>query len=183
MVLFYFVVVDSFISLFFLINLYFSNFILFIFYYFSPFGLFSPFFSFFCCNSVLPCCSCFTYIFIFPKIFSIFLFLFHVLFFVIVLSFFFFLLSHCIACQILVPRPGVRPELLWWECKVQTTGLTEKLRPQGILNRVRSPGSSQLSTKAQLYPTACKLQCWTTQAKQPVRQEHSINQVKKICYR
>ena len=47
------------------------------------------FLSFFCCGSVLLCCSCFNYIFIFPNIFFIFLILFYFFFFVIVLLHFF----------------------------------------------------------------------------------------------
>ena len=82
------------------------------------------------------------------------------------------------ACGILVHGPGVRPDL-WWELQVQTTGLTENLRPQGILIRVRSPGRPHLSTRTRLYPTAYKLQCWKPQAKQPLRQEHSPMHQKK----
>ena len=77
------------------------------------------------------------------------------------------------ACGILVHEPGVRPKLLWWEIRVQTTGLTENLRPQGIFIRVRSHIVPHLSTKIQLYLIAYKLQCWKPQAKQPVRQEYS----------
>ena len=47
---------------------------------------------------------------------------------------------------------------------VQTTGLTENLRPQGILIVMRPPRGHH-STKTQLYTTACKFQCWTLQAK------------------
>ena len=83
------------------------------------------------------------------------------------------------ACGILVPRLEVRPELLWWELRVQTAGLTENLRPQGISIRVRPPRGPHLSTETQLYPTACKLQCWMSQAKQPVRQEYSTTHQKK----
>ena len=54
----------------------------------SPTPLFS--FSFFCYSFILPCCSCFNYIIIFPNIFLIFLILFCFLFFVIVLLLFFF---------------------------------------------------------------------------------------------
>ena len=70
-------------------------------------------------GSVLPCCSCFNYSFIFPNIFFIFLNLFCFLSFDIVLllfffhSFFFFPCHE--ACRILVPRLEVGPELLWWE--------------------------------------------------------------------
>ena len=76
------------------------------------------------------------------------------------------------ACRILVHEPGVGLKLLWWEVLVQTTGLTENLRSQGIFVGVRSPGSPHLGTKTQLYPTAYKLQCWKPQAKQQVKQEH-----------
>ena len=117
------------------------------------------------------------------------LILFYFLFFVIVLLFFFsFLLLHHMACGILAPRLGVRPELLWWEHQVQTAGLTEKHRPQGRLIAARPPGGPHLGTKTQLYPTACKLQCWMPQTKQPVRQEYSHTRQKNwddkiICYR
>ena len=81
-------------------------------------------------------------------------------------------------CEILVPRPEVGPKLLWWGLQVQTAGLTENLGPQGILIGVRPPRGPHLGTKTRLYPTACKLQCWTTQAKQPVRQEYSTTHQK-----
>ena len=58
------------------------------------------------------------------------------------------------ACGILVPRPQVWPNHLWGELRVQTTGLTENLKPQGILIRVRLPGGPHLNTRTQLYPTA-----------------------------
>ena len=160
----------------------------------SPFGLFSPrlffsffLFSFFCCGFILPCCNCFNYSFIFPNVFFIFLILFCFLFFGIVLLLFsflplfiyLFLLRHK-ACGISVPKPEVGPELLWWELWVQTAGLTENLRTQGISIEVRSTRGPHLSTRTQLYPTACKLQCWRSQARQPVRQEYnSIHQKKK----
>ena len=83
------------------------------------------------------------------------------------------------ACGIVVPRPEVRTELLWWELRVQTAGLTENLRLQGTSVGVRPPRGPHLSTKTQLYPTACKLQCWTAQAKQPVKQEYSTTHQKK----
>ena len=50
------------------------------------------------------------------------------------------------ACGILVHKPGVRPKLLQWELQVQTTGLTENLRPQGIFIRVRSHGGPHLTS-------------------------------------
>ncbi|XP_049565467.1 centromere protein C isoform X5 [Orcinus orca] len=95
---------------------------------------------------------------------------------------------HKLACGILVIRPKVVPELLWWELRVQTAGLTENLSPHRISIGVRPPGGPHLRTKTWLYPSACKLQCWTSQAKQPVRQEYSTTHQKqkkdkKICYR
>ena len=42
----------------------------------------------------------------------------------------------------MVPRPEVGPELMWWELRVQTTGLTENLRPLEISIGVRPPGGS-----------------------------------------
>ena len=52
---------------------------------------------------------------------------------------------------------GGRVKLLQWELQVQTTGLTENLRPQGIFIGVKSHGGPHLSTKIQLYQTAYKL--------------------------
>ena len=138
--------------------------------------------------------SCFNYIYIFPNIFFIFLILFCFLFFVIVLLLFFFFFFFFATPHGLQDRgfqAGGQAELLWWEPQVQTAGLTEKLRPQGILIGVRHPKGPYLSTKTWLYLTACKLQCWTTQAKQPVRQEYSPTHQKKkkkgndkkICYK
>ena len=102
------------------------------------------------------------------------------LFFVIVLPFFFFF--SCCASRLAgswLPGWEVRLELLWWEHRVQTAGLTENLRPQGILTGVKPPGGPPLGTKTWLYPTACKLQCWRPKAKQPVRQEYSPTHQKK----
>lgn len=47
----------------------------------------------------------------------------------------------------MVLRPEVRPEFLYWECQVQTTGLTENIRTQGILIKVRSPGGPHLTLR------------------------------------
>ena len=144
---------------------------------FSPFGLSPPHptFFLFCCGFILPYCSCFNYTFIFPNIFFIFLILFCFLLFDIVQRLFFFLsffyfylfifLPHHEACEMLVLRPEVGTKLLWWKLRVQTTGLTEKLRPRGIFIRVRSHRGPHLSTKTRIYLTACKLQCWMPQAK------------------
>ena len=108
---------------------------------------FSSFCFCFCsCASVLTC-YCFTYIFIFSNIFFIFLILFFILCYcTLFFSSFFF----CCSIQILVPSLWVGLELLWWERQVQTTGLTENLRPQGILIKVRSPEGPHLSNKTLL---------------------------------
>ena len=82
------------------------------------------------------------------------------------------------ACRILVHEPRVRLKLLRWELQVRTTGLTENLRPQGIFTGVRSHGVPHLSIKTQLYPIAYKPQSRKSQAKQPVRQEHSLTREK-----
>ena len=53
------------------------------------------------------------------------------------------------ACGILVPQPGVRPEPLGWECQVQDVGLSENSWLQGILIGEISPGSLHLDSKTQ----------------------------------
>ena len=83
------------------------------------------------------------------------------------------------ACGILICKPGVGGKLLQWELRVQTTGLTENLRPQEIVIRVRSHGGPHISTNTQLYPIAYKLQGWKPQAKQPIKQEHNPTHEKK----
>ena len=117
-------------------------------------------------------------LFIFPNIFFIFLICFTFFVIVLLLFSFAFFWPHHTACETSVPRPEIGPKLLWWELQVQTAGLTENLRPQGILIRVRRPGGPYLSTKIWLYPTACKLQCWMPKAKQPVRQKYSLTHQK-----
>ena len=42
------------------------------------------------------------------------------------LSFFF---CHTVACEILVPQPGIEPDLLHWKCRVLTTGLPGPYNP------------------------------------------------------
>ena len=79
------------------------------------------------------------------------------LYFVIVLPFFFF-----------SPTPHY------------TVGITENIKFQRILTRVRDPRSLYLSTKTWLYLTAYRLYYWKPQAKQLVRQEHSPTHQKKI---
>ena len=92
--------------------------------------------------------SCFHYIFIFPNIYFIFLILFFdsvllLLFVCLFVCWVFFVLLCQAACRILVPRPEVGPELLWWELWVQIAGLTENLRPQRILIGGRLPRRSK----------------------------------------
>ena len=41
----------------------------------------------------------------------------------------FFFLPHCVACEILVPQPGIEPGLLHWKCRVLTTGLPGPYNP------------------------------------------------------
>ena len=117
-----------------------------------------PFLAFFCvCVVLFALLLLFQYYFYFSKVFFIFLILFYFLFFVIVLLlficclfFFFFFLPNLATCGVLVPRSRVGPELLWWEHWVKTAGLTENLRPQGILISVSSPGCPHFGTKLPL---------------------------------
>ena len=89
------------------------------------------------------------------------------------LSFFLpFLLSH-VADRVLVLQPGVRPEPLRWESRVQDTGPRETSQPHIISISESSPRDLHLNSKTQLHPTASKLQCWTPHAKKRARQEHN----------
>ena len=76
-----------------------------------------------------------------------------------------FLLSH-VADRVLVLQPGVRPEPLRWESRVQDIGRQETSQPHIIPICESSPRYLHLSAKTQLHPTASKLQCWTPHAKQ-----------------
>ena len=84
-----------------------------------------------------------------------------------------FIWPCCVTFGVLVLQLGVKPEPLWWECRVLAAGLPENSWPQRILIRVSCPGGPHLDTKTWLLPTACKFQCWIPQAKQPLRQELS----------
>ena len=95
------------------------------------------------------------------------------LFFSFFLSFFLLFLQNCVADRVLVLRPGVRPEPLWWETQVQDIGPPETSRPHIISNGKRSPVDPHLNAKTQLHSTTSKLQCWTPYVKQLVRQEHN----------
>ena len=87
-------------------------------------------------------------------------------------SFFFFLLPFSfflsfsppflpghVARRVLVPKPGVGPEPLGWQHRVQDTGMPQYSLPQGILNGESSPRGLHLNSKTQLHPAACRLQC------------------------
>ena len=106
----------------------------------SEFFFLNSLFSF--CSCALFCCCCLIFIFSNNFYFSNFILffnlcyssdLFHLLsVFLGGLSFFFSFssfLPRCAACGVLVPRPWVGPESLWWECQVQATGLTENFKP------------------------------------------------------
>ena len=77
--------------------------------------------------------------------------------------------KRCVAERVLVFRPGVMPEPLRWESRVQDIGPPETARPHVISNGERSPRDLHLNTKTQLYSTTSKLQCWTPHTKQLVR--------------
>ena len=83
-----------------------------------------------------------------------------------------FLLSR-VADRALLLWPGVRPELLRWESRVQDIRTPETSRPHVISIGESSPRDLHLSAKTQLHPMASKLQCWAPHAKQLARQEHN----------
>ena len=78
-----------------------------------------------------------------------------------------------LADRVLVLWPGVKPEPLRWESRVQDTGPPETSWPHVISIGKSSPRDLRLNTKTQLHPTANKLQCWMPHAKQLARQEHN----------
>ena len=80
--------------------------------------------------------------------------------------------SH-VADNILVLQPGVSPEPLRWESRVQDIGLPETSRPNIISISESSPKDLHPNAKTQLHSTTNKLQCWTPYAKQLARQEHN----------
>ena len=92
--------------------------------------------------------------------------------FVFFLHFFPWFLLGRVAFRVLVPRPGVRPEPLVWEHWVQDAGMPENSQQQVILYEESSPRGLHLNSKTQIHPTVCRLKCWTSHAKQQVRQEH-----------
>ena len=80
--------------------------------------------------------------------------------FIIIFSFFFspFLLSR-VADRVLVVRPGVRPEPLRWESRVQDIGPPKTSQPHVMSIGKSSPRDLHLNAKTQLHSTANKLQC------------------------
>ena len=104
--------------------------------------------------------------FILTILFLIFIYLFIIIIFVP------FLLS-CVADRVLVLRPGVRPEPLRSESRVQDIGRPETSRPHVISVSGSCPRHLHLNAKAQLHSTASKLKCWMPHAKQLERQEHN----------
>ena len=83
-----------------------------------------------------------------------------------------FLLNH-VAGWVLVLQPGVGPEPLKRESRVQDTGPRETSGPNIISVGESSLRDLCLNTKTQSHPTASKFQCWTPHDKQLPRQEHN----------
>ena len=71
------------------------------------------------------------------------------------------LLLSDVADKVLVLWPGVRPEPLRWERRVQDTGPPETSWPHVIANGESSPRDLHLNAKTQLHSATSKLQCWT----------------------
>ena len=93
--------------------------------------------------------------------------------FIYFLSFFLpFILSRA-ADRVLVLWPGVRPEPLRWESRVQDIGPPETFWPHVISIDENSPRDLLINYNTQFYPMARNLQCWTLHAKQLVRREHN----------
>ena len=74
--------------------------------------------------------------------------------------------------RVFVLWPGVRPEPLRCESRVQDIGPPETSRLHVISNGESSPRDLHLNAKTQLHSTTSKLQCWTPYAKQLAIQEH-----------
>ena len=100
-----------------------------------------------------------------------------ILYFLLLFFFFFppllslslFYLPHTpqlVGSQFTGRRWGMRP--CGW---VRSSGVTENVRSQEILIRVKYPRGSHLNTKTWPYPTACKLHFWKCQARQLARWE------------
>ena len=78
-----------------------------------------------------------------------------------------------VADSVLVLQPGVRPEPLRGESRVQDIGPPETSRAHVISIGESSPRDLCLHTNTQINPTASKLQCWMPHTKQLGRQEHN----------
>ena len=100
--------------------------------------------------------------------------------FIYLFSFLPFLLS-CVADRVLVLLPGVRPEPLRWERRVQDIGPPEISRPLVISIGKSSPRDLCLNANTQLHSMTSKLQCWTPHAKQLARQEHNPTHWQRGC--
>ena len=81
--------------------------------------------------------------------------------------------SSRVADRVLVLWPGVRPESLRWESRLQGIGPPETFRPHVISIGESSPRDLCINTKTQLHTTVSKLQCWMLHAKQLASQEHN----------
>ena len=81
--------------------------------------------------------------------------------------------KSCVADRVFVLRPGIRPEPLRWESRVQDFGPPETSWRYVISIGKSSPRDLRLNAKTQLHSTTNKLQCWTPRAKQLARQEHN----------
>ena len=78
-----------------------------------------------------------------------------------------------VADSIMVLQPGVRPEPLRWDNRVQVIGTPETSRPHVISISESSPRDLHLNAKTQVHPTASKFQGWTSHDKQLAREEHN----------
>ena len=141
------------------------------------------FFIFCCCGSVFFVVVV-SFLFIFSNVFFIFLILFYFLFFVIDLLFFVCCLSvYFLPCCCSLLGLGSQARGQAWAPVVEVLSPSHwtNREPQtpGNINQCELSQGSQFGTKTQLHPTACKLQCWRPQAKQPGRQEHNLSHFKK----
>ena len=75
-------------------------------------------------------------------------------------------LESRVADRVLVLQPGVRPEPLKWESRIQDIGPPETSWPQVTSISEGSPRNIHLNIKTQLHSMTSKLQGWTPHAKQ-----------------
>ena len=90
-------------------------------------------------------------------------------------------LAGCVADRVLVLRPGVRPEPLRWDSRVQDIGPPENSQPHVILISENSPRDLHLNAKTQLHSTTSKVQDWTPLDKQLAREEHNPTHWQRGC--